>query len=85
MPMKNPIIKHGAVTRIGELIDADNKTYGEETRERNARQRKWKSPTPPPVWERRHQTVAVGPESALCLFLFLVAASAFCKLLALLV
>lgn len=82
--MENPIIKPGAVTRIGELIEADNKTYGEETRERNARQRKWKQPVQP-IYERHHQTVAVSPESALCVFLFFVAVAAFCKLLALLV
>lgn len=42
--MENPIIKPGTVTRIGELIEAENKTYGEETRERNARERRWKKP-----------------------------------------
>lgn len=81
--MKN-IVKPGAVTRIGELIEADNKTYGEETRERNARQRKWKPPAPDKhKFYREHRDLHIGG-APLFIFLFCVAVAAFSKFLALL-
>jgi hypothetical protein len=84
--MKNPIIKHGTVTRIGELLDADNKTYGEETRERNARHRKWGQPVQARrEFYREPYDLPSGSDATIFVFFFCVGVAALSKLLALIV